>query len=160
MASADPGLHWSIKRTFVLYVARLADGQILGGHGAGMADESTFIWPPATNDQGGADPGPRLAFTGDIVFRAHAGALSFRIADPIVDLGPATSTLTVASESGRIPLVTFTAHELAAPAGFASWRGVDVRLAEESLAMFAGYYGAGEPFDDLTLTVPADQAES
>jgi hypothetical protein len=29
-----------------------------------------------------------------------------------------------------------------------------VRLREEALALFAGYYGAGEEFDDLRIVLP------
>lgn len=142
--SFHPGLHWSIKRSFVLYVARVADGQILGGPGVSMADASTFVWAPRPGTTGDV-----LDFEGAVVFGAHAGALSFRIADPQIQIGPERSVLSIAGEGAdRIPFVDFAAV-MDAGADSGAWIGTDVRLLESALPLFAGYYGAGEPFDDL-----------
>ncbi len=153
---SPPGLHWSIKRSFVLYVARMADGQILGSKGVRMTDASTFLWAPTAFRQ---EPAAlQMEFGGAVTFGAHAGALSFRVADPQVELRSGRSRMTVAAEgAGRVPFVDFRADEEPRDETSGSprrWIGTDVRLAEEALPMFAGYYGAGESFDDLEIVLP------
>lgn len=152
--STTPGLHWSIKRSFVLYVARIADGEILGSPGLAMADAATFVWAPAAPSPTADldDDAIRMGFTGAVLFGAHGGALSFRVADPQIEIRPDRSVLFVTGESGgAIPFVTFAATSDTAQAGPTVWHGADVRLTEEALPLFAGYYGAGESFDDLSI---------
>lgn len=146
--ASAPGLYWPIKRSFVLYIVRIADGEIRGGPGVRMADASTFVWDCAD----GADE-TTLSFRGDLVFRAHEGALSFRVTEPVVDLSGDRATMTVAGDAGRVTMVTFdaVADDGAEPR---AWKGVDVRLTDEALSMFAGYYGPGEQFDDLRIVLP------
>jgi hypothetical protein len=154
MDPTTPGLHWSIKHSFVLYVARMADGDILGGPGAGMTDARTFVWEADTALSSVHDSQTSLACTGEVVFSAHDGALSFRIAQPRMELASDLSLLTIAGEAdGRIPFVDFTAVRESDADGRV-WRGTRVRLREEALALFAGYYGAGEEFDDLRIVLP------
>jgi len=155
---STPGLHWSIKRSFVLYVARMADGQILGSTSVQMTDASTFLWAPTASRQ---EPAAlQIDFGGAVTFGAHGGALSFRVADPQVELTSGRSRMTVASSGAiRVPFVDFRAEEAPAEATSGSlrrWFGTDVRLVEEALPMFAGYYGAGESFDNLTIVLPTD----
>lgn len=149
-APPAPGLHWSIKRSFILYVARMTDGQILGGHGLHMPDSSTFVFPP--------DAVSELAqqrFRGELRLRAHDGALSLRVANPRVDLGEDRSVLRIDHPDGgdrSLDLVTFTAAGVSASS---TWTGTNVRLAVEAVSLFGGYYGEGEQFDDFTVVVPA-----
>lgn len=149
MTMGAPGLYWPIKRGFVMYVARLADGEILGGPGIRMADPSTFVWPWAEGDSAS------LTFGSEVRFRAHEGALSFRVAEPRVELGEGRATLTIVDAAGRTPMVTFDASPDDITPGHRGWRGTDVRLTEEAIPLFAGYYGADEQFDDLVIVGPA-----
>ena len=153
--SATPGLHWSIKRAFVLYVARIADGQILGSPGLQMIDASTFVWAPTSSPAAQPGAGTRLAFRGAVRFGAHNGALAFQVADPWIEITAERSHLSIAGEaSARIPFVEFTAQEDVDDGSSRGWRGTDVRLSEAALPLFAGYYGAGEAFDDLRIVLP------
>ena len=93
--TTDLGLHWPIKRSFIRYVARMADGQILGGHGVVLLDASTFVFPSEPTDEAGV-----LAFGGEVRLQAHAGALAVRLARPRVDLNGERATLTVESPEG------------------------------------------------------------
>ena len=148
-ASTDPGLHWPIKRSFIRYVARMADGQILGGHGVRLLDASTFVFPPDPDEHATV-----LAFRGEVRLQAHGGALSVRLAQPRVDLRGERATLTVENPEGSGPpvrFVTFVAAAGPAHAGLTTWTGTDVRLTVEALPLFGGYYGEDEPFDDLML---------
>jgi hypothetical protein len=146
----DVGLHWPIKRSFIRYVARMADGQILGGHGVRLVDASTFVFSPEPSDDVDV-----LAFRGEVRLQAHGGALSVRIAHPRVNLRGDRATLTVESPEGAGPpvrLVTFVvAPGPAAAVGGQTWTGTDVRLIVDALPLFGGYYGEDEPFDDLTV---------
>ncbi len=146
--TTDLGLHWPIKRSFIRYVARMADGQILGGHGVHLLDASTFVFPSEPTDDTGV-----LAFGGEVRLQAHAGALAVRLARPRVDLNGERATLTVESPEGSGPpvrLVTFVASS-SAGVDHTTWTGTDVRLTVEALALFGGYYGEDEPFDDLMI---------
>ena len=142
-------LHWPIKRSFIRYVARMSDGEILGGHGVRLLDASTFVFPSEPTDV--ADV---LAFGGEVRLQAHAGALAVRLARPRVDLNGERATLTVESPEGSGPavrLVTFVASSSSAGAGSTTWTGTDVRLTVDALPLFGGYYGEDEPFDDLMI---------
>jgi hypothetical protein len=149
--TGTPGfeLHWPIKRSFIRYVARMADGQILGGHGVRLLDASTFVFPSEPTDDDSL-----LAFGGEVRLQAHAGALAVRLAHPRVDLSGARATLTVENPEGSGPpvlLVTFVASSSSAGVDQLTWTGTDVRLTVEALPLFGGYYGEDEPFDDLMI---------
>lgn len=145
------GLTWPIKRSFILYVARMTEGQILGGRGLRMLDPSTFLFAPDQPSETGL-----LAFGGELRLSAHAGALYVRIAQPRVDLSGDRARLIIdAPEGGSTPLclVTFDASPIDAAEGLKSWSGTDVRLTVEAVPLFGGYYGEGESFDDLSITI-------
>ena len=145
--SPAPGLYWPIKHSFVLYIVRMADGEIRGGPGVRMSDPSTFVWDWAGEADG------VLTFLGDLVFRAHDGALSFRVTEPAVLVDGDRASLTVTGDGGRVVMVTFDV-EVVTDADQRILTGTNVRLTDEALAMFAGYYGPGEPFDDLRIVLP------
>lgn len=149
--TSGPELHWPIKRSFIRYVARMADGEILGGHGVRLLEASTFVFPSEPTDDTGV-----LAFGGEVRLQAHAGALAVRVARPRVDLNGERATLTVESPEGSGPpvrLVTFVASSSSAGVGQTAWIGTDVRLTVEALPLFGGYYGEDEPFDDLMIVM-------
>lgn len=156
-APADLELHWPIKRSFIRYVARMQDGEILGGHGVRLLDASTFIFASEPDDAPGV-----LAFRGEVRLQAHGGALAVRIAHPRVDLSGERAALTVANPEGAGPqvrLVTFVASSSSGESGWTRWTGTDVRLAVEALPLFGGYYGEDEPFDDLMIVTTTTGAE-
>ena len=145
-----PGLHWPIKRSFIRYVARMGDGQILGGHGLHMIDSSTFVFPLAAQV---ADNPALIAFAGELRLQAHNGALALRIANPRIDLASKRGSVIIDSTEGAGRVVTFATCTVESHAAD-TWRGTDVRLAVEAVALFGGYYGEGEAFDDFTVVVP------
>lgn len=155
----DPGLYWPIKRTFIAYVLRIADGQVMGGPGVTVIDAGTFVFAPnEQEDDAMPEIDGTLPFRGELRLQAHNGSLGVRIANPQVDLGvdgsgerarvliddPEGSTRTV-------PLVTFVATADPDDTGLRRWTGTDVRLTVEAVPLFGGYYGEGEAFDDLTI---------
>ena len=148
---SQPGLQWPIKRSFILYVARMTDGQILGGRGLRMHGSSTFVFTPAPD----VEP-EHLSFTGELRLSAHAGALSLRIANPMIDLRGERASMRIDhpdAPGAKLTFVTLNAHLDSVDASLLTWRGTDVRLTADAVPLFGGYYGEGEPFDDLTATV-------
>lgn len=146
-ARPNPGLYWSIKRSFIRYVARMTDGDILGGHGLHMIDSSTFVFPSHEVP---------LHFRGDLRLQAHNGALALRIANPLIDLSDERGRILVDHPDGTgqpLPLVTFTVPERDQSP---TWTGTDVRLAVDAVSLFGGYYGEGEVFDDFIVVVPTE----
>ena len=152
---ADPGLYWSIKRTFISYVLRIADGQVMGSPGVTVVDAGTFVFAPAEEAPDAAAPG-LMAFRGELRLQAHNGALGVRIANPRVllagDASDERAAVVIDDPEGAsrgVPLVTFLAA--ADPAVEGRWTGTDVRLTVEAVPLFGGYYGEGEVFDDLVM---------
>ena len=151
MDDVDLGLAWPIKRSFILYVARMTEGQVLGGHGLRMLDASTFLFP---SHESASDE--VLAFDGELRLAAHAGALDLRIARPRVDLTAERAILLIDRPEGSgdpLPFVTFVLGPVVDAAGVHRLQGSDVRLTVEAVPLFGGYYGEGESFDDLSITM-------
>ena len=136
---ALPGLHWPVKRSFILYVARLADGQILGGPGLQMRDASTFVFSPG---------GDANSFHGELRLSAHGGALSLRLANPRLDLDGERGLMRIDSAGGgeAVPLVSFAWSDTGP-----GLSATDVRLQIDAVPLFGGYYGEDEQFDDFTV---------
>lgn len=156
---SDPGLYWPIKRSFVMYVLRIADGQVSGSPDVAVVDGGTFVF--ASSDDT-TDPDVH-AFRGELRLQAHNGELFVRVANPRVELaGDGRSQIVIDHPDGAsraVPLVTFVAtaasgEDALGEGGPAHWTGSDVRLCVEAVPLFGGYYGEGEAFDDLVM-VPA-----
>ncbi|MFC9059216.1 HtaA domain-containing protein [Streptomyces sp. NPDC057074] len=151
------GLLWTVKSSFLRYVATMADGRCSVTDGADVVP----------SDDGG--PGRfRFAldgvetegsvvtarFRGDVRFSGHHGMLFVRIADPVLafdDSGRGQLSVTDAEGTERLPLVELTLNA----AGDGRWHGTEARLTEAGSDMFGGVYPEHEPFDDLTLDLPA-----
>ncbi len=83
-----------------------------------------------------------------------------RIADPHVVLRGTEAELNVvepfeSETKPRIPLVRFTPRPGAAPPGLQTWEAADVRLLAEGAGLFNNVYSVGEPFEPLSITLPA-----
>ena len=151
MDDGDLGLAWPIKRSFILYVARMTEGQVLGGHVLRMTDASTFLFPVLDASADGT-----VRFGGELRLAAHAGALDLRIARPRIDLTADRATLLIDRPEGSadpLPFVTCVVGLADDSDGVRRWRGTDVRLTVDAVPLFGGYYGEGESFDDLSITM-------
>jgi len=164
----DPGLYWPIKRAFIAYVLRIADGQVMGSPGVTVVDSGTFVFAPVehgdepphqpADDDTVSEADGALAFRGELRLQAHNGALGVRIANPRVEFGSDGSAerarVLIDDPDGStrsVPLATFVAAAEGDDTGLRRWTGTDVRLAAEAISLFGGYYGEGEVFDDLTI---------
>jgi hypothetical protein len=54
-----------------------------------------------------------------------------------------------------VPLVDLQLERGPAPAGADVWLGSNVRLTEPGAALFNGVYPAGEPFEQISVVLPA-----
>ncbi|MGY0488192.1 HtaA domain-containing protein [Streptomyces sp. WG-D5] len=157
MSGSTTGLLWSVKSSFLRYIATMADGRCSatdgadavpsqdGGHGRfrfvldSVEDEGTTV---------------TARFRGDVRFSGHHGLLFVRLADPVLTFdasGNGVLSVAGADGPGHLPLARLTVT--AAEAG--RWRGTEVRLTDSGSDMFGGVYPQREPFDDLVLALPA-----
>lgn len=147
------GLRWSVRASFLRYVAALPDGRASVSQGAELTrDEPQLVFYPT--DPGASRPS-LLAFRGDLRLAGHGGLLFVRLAAPRIELGAdGSAVLTVedpGSEDGsapRLPLVTLTMTRTDD-----GWRGTEVALTPAGVPLFSHVYESGAPFDQLEVTV-------
>ena len=155
------GLLWGIKRSFIAYVRRMPDGQGSIHDGAVPLGEDTILFPPVP-DAGPAAAGAdrTWAFRGDVRFRGHGGMLFVRVAAPLITVRGDVGELSIEDpyarpEGDRVPLVTLRLEPGPAPEGATVWLGSDVRLTEAGSVLFNDVYQPGEPFEQLSVILPA-----
>ena len=159
----DFGLRWAIKRSFIDYIRRMPDGTASIEAGAlpvGDDDEVLFA-PEATGQRLGPDGTTHRmwSFFGDVRFGGHFGMLSVRVAKPRIILAGGVGYLDIADPTRanpeqRLHLLTLKLQELSAGPDTERWAGTDSQLTEAGSELFNEVYQPGEPFEDLTLTVP------
>lgn len=150
-----PALRWSIRASFLRYVAALPDARASVSEGAQLTqdDPQLVVYPV---DAEASTPAV-LAFRGDLRLSGHGGLLFVRLAGPRIELGAdGSAVLSVddpSTEDGsgpRLPLVTLTMTRTDA-----GWAGSDVALTPEGVPVFNHVYEVGAPFDQLeVLTAP------
>ena len=153
------GLLWSIKRSFLMYIARLNSGYISAEGGASNYKGSFLFEYPS--DASRQDPNV-LNFRGGVQFTGHHGMLSLKISDPMIKEENGKFTLFVKSNLNpdkNRAFVNFTMTELAPKDGFYAFRGEDVRLHESALDLFDNMYEADEQFEDFVLCIPQTARE-
>ncbi|RBY84759.1 HtaA domain-containing protein [Blastococcus sp. TF02A-26] len=152
------GLLWGIKRSFVAYVRRMPDGQGSIHDGAVPLGEDTILFPAV----GGVDAGgSTFAFRGDVRFKGHGGMLFVRVAAPLITVRDDRAELSIEdpyarADADRVPLVTLQLRPGPAPEGARVWLGSDVRLTEAGATLFNDVYQPGEPFEQLSVVLPAE----
>ncbi|MGW2169483.1 HtaA domain-containing protein [Streptomyces sp. NPDC001705] len=157
MTGPSAGLLWTVRSSFLRYVATMADGRCSVTDGADVVPSDDggpgrFRFALDGVEADGTTVTAR--FRGDVRFSGHHGMLFVRIADPVLtfdDLGRGQLSVAAADEPGHLPLVRLTVTA----AGADRWRGTEVRLTEAGSELFGGVYPRQEPFDDLALTLPA-----
>ncbi len=154
------GLRWGIKRSFVDYVRRMPDGKGWVGDGALPVGTHEVLYGSDVAGRRTAADGAEerfWAFRGDVRFSGHAGMLAVRLAAPVLTLRDGAGDLTVAGFGDeRLTLVTLRLTAQPAPEGTQLWHGEDVRLTEAGTELFNEVYAPGEPFEQMTLVLPAD----
>jgi hypothetical protein len=159
------GLRWAVKRSFIDYVRRMSDGRASAADGATPVGTHDLLFAPratAARELPGGAVERVWEFHGDVRFAGHFGMLFVRVAAPWITLLGEQAVLTVDDPydregAERLALVTLTLQPQPAPDGFETWSGTSVRLTPDGVSLFNDVYAAGEPFEDLTLTVPATE---
>lgn len=144
------GLAWSIKGSFVRYVAGLADGRAMLAGDVVMSQRLGLIFPLATGStfQPAAGAGT-LKFGGKVSFRGHFGMLGVDIGAPWLSIAGDGGQLSIddpADPTARLCLAGFDI-EWDDARRWAS--GSALRLTEAGAALFGGSYppgGALDPF--------------
>jgi hypothetical protein len=161
------GLRWGIKSSFVAYVMRMPDGQGSMSDGASPTDTNELMFEPdpaIESPDAGADR--FWAFRGDIRFKGHYGMLFVRVAHPWITLRGDQAELTVDDpyqrEGGeRLHLVSFDLAPGTPPSPeLEIWSGTNVRMESGGVELFNDVYQAGEPFEPLTIILPAAAASA
>lgn len=142
------GMRWGVKSSFVSYVARMPDGAMSVTGGAASTDDG-YVFPvrDATDFDARTGSGT-LRFEGDLRFRAHAGMLQVRLADPEVETTGNGAWLTVLDAAGeRIPLCHLgTPHP-------ADGGGIEIptALTVQGVPYFNDVYPEGTSLDPIVI---------
>lgn len=147
------GLTWGIKRSFIRYIAGLADGSHSERDGAYLSESSSFTFPVAP-ETGTISDGV-LRFRGTVRIGGHGGMLGVLLSDPCIEMSGDTGILSVIDPAGypgryrRVPLAELVierdVHE-----------GVQIlrcaaSLAEPGVEVFAGHYPQGVDLDPVVI---------
>jgi hypothetical protein len=156
------GLYWSIKESFVSYIATLPDGTYSLSEDVEVDDRGVFRFPLA--EAGAAGGGWSLSFTGDVRFGGHVGMLFVAISHPTVTFTPVGGSLTIDDLASPKPGARLTIARLPAVgpslhAGILLWPPLTPLLTEEGAELFGGAYAAGSTLDQLRIAArPATEA--
>ncbi|MFF4971164.1 HtaA domain-containing protein [Streptomyces sp. NPDC001083] len=156
-AIADGAVDWGVRRTFREYVTGdIADGKwtLTGGARDGGA---LFRFPAGEGTYGKKDRTLHAAFAGAVRFTGDHG-LDLRLAGLRVTVEDGRGTLYAdvtgtAFTGKRVPLVTFTAGDLAPKNGLVQLAEAPARLSAPGAKAFGGMYRAGTAMDPVTLSV-------
>ncbi len=137
---------WSVKDSFLRYIARLPDGVCEVSDDVRRVGGGQFVLPG------------RIAVTDTIVwtssstlrFQGHSGLLSISLRDLRLEIGPASGALFVAAGDGRgdpIRLAQAVVRRRTASALL-----VELALTIDGAGVFGDNYPASEPLDPIHLT--------
>ena len=153
--NAGAALSWGVKQSLRAYVS-LAQGVIEASQGATRADDGGFIFPAVTGEglTRAADGSPEglAAFGGEVRFEAHGGMLKIFLADPIVEIGPAGATLSVADSPARNRRVDVARLDLAAATigDDGAWI-IPATAARDGWQVLGDHYPPSTPLDPVHL---------
>jgi hypothetical protein len=150
-------LAWGVKESFRSYVEAAGAIELFGS--TERAGDGCFVFPATANSdlRVGADGILRgqAVFSGEVLFKAHGGALNVRLTDPVVEIGE-TALLFMDAESGgrsrraefaqlNLAEATFGRDEILMPAKL-WWDGSEV---------LDSHYPAMTPIDPVRLILNA-----
>jgi hypothetical protein len=149
-------LVWGVKASFRSYVlGDIAQGTITSAGGASSVGGG-YQFPQSSGALDASGLGS-ASYRGSVTFTGHGGALSLRLADPIVRITSASSAvLSVATSSGRVDLATLDltrAVRSTEAGGAITYTGAPAALTSAGAGAFSGFYAAGEALDPVTFTV-------
>jgi hypothetical protein len=144
-ASADLGMAWAIKESFLRYLVGLGDARwsLSGGAAFTSTGELYFPFAEASGDR-------RMSFAGSVSVIAHFGALQLVIDRPEIELGPGGRLRSHGVDLVRLDDV----QERDDDEEVSMWYVPATYLSAGAVPLFGGVYAIDEPFAPLTLRVP------
>ncbi|WP_054952266.1 HtaA domain-containing protein [Flaviflexus massiliensis] len=151
-------LSWGVRSSFVSYIeGGIAKGSVTTGGGAYRSGNG-FSWGTGSGSLNASGIGT-VSFPGSVRFTGHGGLLDLAISNVQVRSTGGNSGSLVAHvrstdmegnvvANGTVTIGTVSFSSLGANGGTGS-----VTLTSEGARAFAGFYGAGEALDNLTLSV-------
>lgn len=168
VTAADLG--WGVKQSFRNYISgSIANGEWTTENGASY-ETPNFMWSGGTGTFAADLESGAVAFTGDVNFTGHGGAMKLDISNPEIEFtggGDAQLVLAVGSTDVEGAEPTFERVSVAKVtlAGHSTAEGdklivaeAPVRLTSEGAAAMNGEYGSyvsGEEMDPISLSVTA-----
>jgi hypothetical protein len=145
-----------VKAGFRSYVlGDIAHGTITSAGGASPVGGG-YHFPQSSGGLDASGLGS-ASYRGSLTFSGHGGALSLRLADPVVRITSASAAvLSVATPGGRIDLAAIDlgrAVRSTEAGGAVTYTGAPAVLTSAGAGAFSGFYAAGEALDPVTFTV-------
>lgn len=148
-------LTWGLKQSFRNYVA-MSGGLIEATGGAELTEDGVFAFTAAPDGGLSLDadgkPQGRAAFVGEARFEGHGGMLSVRLVDPIVEIGAAGATLSIADSPARTHRLVVAHLDMAAMThGDGGEIVIPALLAMDGIHLLDGHYPLRTPLDPVGL---------
>jgi len=154
-----PGLYWTVKESFVSYVASTAGGAYWHSPEVRVDDTGTFHFPLAQAEATAA--GWTLRCRGDVRFSGHFGMMFVAVVDPWLTI-PASGTQAelsiddVSAPGKRITIATFEPAEPLPYRGHLVWPPLVPCIEPAGVELFGGAYARGAQLDPLKIAVRAN----
>lgn len=155
--SADLGLGWAVKESFVQYVRRSRGSRVWVDGGAAATSTDDFYFPLRAAETVG-DSVVVFYFAGMVGFAAHMGMLSLRVSSPRVEieLSSGAGILSVEQSDGMRRIAHVRLGQPIVDGAVYMWLGAEVALTAVGAELFEANYAAGERMSPLTLRVPRE----
>nr|WP_246286138.1 HtaA domain-containing protein [Microbacterium pseudoresistens] len=153
-AVSGASLSWGVKESFVNYInGPIAKGSVSGSWGSGSGAYST--------ETGNGS----VSFGGSMHFTGHSGALDLTLSNPRVRVNGSSATLYLSVQSkgyngspdinaSGVAFATISLPSASTGGGEIGWSGASAALTAAGADAFAGFYGAGEALDAVSIAFP------
>lgn len=154
MIHSAANLRWTLRRSFVDYIARVPDGRMSVTDGADV-DGVDFIFEHY--ETSGDEHSGTIRYRGDVRFAGHGNMLTVCIIDPVINYEDDRATVSIQlPESAqrspeRINLGVGSLEKL----GGGQYKMYALQLTPDGSDVFAGVYSTGDPLDDMEFSIPA-----
>lgn len=148
--SADTGMAWGVKASFLAYIRAMPDGCIVVEGGSATTNGGEFYFP-LENAERDASGNHTLCFGGGVRFTAHHGLLSVVLRRPRVQIHDGGGVLSVEHQDHLLPIADLRQIHRTLEGDVAMWVVAGVTLTKAGTSLFSGPYCLGEPLAPLTL---------
>ena len=150
-------LAWGVKESFRRYVEAAGTIEIFGA--AARAADGGFVFPATANSDLRIDADGILrgqaSFAGEVLFKAHGGALNIRLTDPVVEIGEKGLLFMVAESGGHSRRAEFAQLNMAAATFGLDEILLPAKLWWDGSEVLDNHYQAMTPIDPVRLMLNA-----